>query len=340
MALFNRRTGIAFAIVALAAVGGIALRHLLQPPQLPAGFAAGNGRLEATEFDIATKIAGRLIAVVAHEGDDVRAGQALARLDTGDLDAALREAQAQLQRAVETEQQSHAQVRQLESQYGLARKTLERSRAVAAKGLIAKETVDQHEAQMQSAAAALDAARFGVRSAAAAIAAAQATAERVQVNIVDSTLLAPINGRVLYRLVEPGEVLPAGGKVLTLLDLSDAYMPIFLPAEQAGRVRMGADARIVFDALPKVSVPAKVSFVAARAQFTPKEVETRSEREKLMFRVKVQINPALLQEYAELVKTGVPGVAYVRLEPEAVWPAWLPPPVTHKTHSTLELGAH
>jgi HlyD family secretion protein len=147
----------------------------------------------------------------------------------------------------------------------------------------------------------------------------------VQVNIVDSTLLAPVNGRVLYRLVEPGEVLAAGGKVLTLLDLSDAYMPIFLPAEQAGRVRIGADARIVFDALPKISVPAKVSFVAPRAQFTPKEVETRTEREKLMFRVKVQIDPALLTQYSDLVKTGVPGVAYVRLDATANWPSWLPP---------------
>ena len=131
------------------------------------------------------------------------------------------------------------------------------------------------------------------------------------------------DGGTGYRLAEPGEVLPAGGKVLTLLDLTDVYMTIFLPTSQVGRVNLGAEARIIFDAAPEYVVPASVSFVAPRAQFTPKEVETHSEREKLMFRVKVRIAPELLQQHIEKVKTGVPGVAYVRLDPAAEWPQQL-----------------
>lgn len=121
-------------------------------------------------------------------------------------------------------------------------------------------------------------------------------------------------------MAEPGEVLAAGGKVVTVLDLTDVYMTIFLPTEQAGQVKIGAEVRLVFDALPDVTVPARVSFVAPGAQFTPKEVETQTEREKLMFRIKVKIDPGLLVNHLEHVKTGVPGVAYVRLDPLAEWP--------------------
>ena len=118
---------------------------------------------------------------------------------------------------------------------------------------------------------------------------------------------------MLYRLAEPGEVLAAGGKVLTVLELTDVYMTIFLPTALAGRIAVGSEARIVLDAVPQYVIPATVSFVAARAQFTPKDVETRTEREKLMFRVKVRIDPELLTKYRDQVKTGLPGVAYVRL---------------------------
>ncbi len=100
-------------------------------------------------------------------------------------------------------------------------------------------------------------------------------------------------------------------------------MTVFLPTGQAGRVRVGSEARIVLDATPEYRISAQVSFVAARAQFTPKAVETRSEREKLMFRVKVRIDPALLSEHIEKVKTGVPGVVYLRLDDDIDWPEGL-----------------
>ena len=327
MPVFNRRLGTALSILAIVVVGVAAFMgwRYLQPPKLPAEFAAGNGRLEATEYDIASKFAGRLLIVNVHEGDNVREGQILARIDTSDLEAALNEAQAQWLRAVAAEKQARALVKQRESDYVLARKTVERSRAIFAKGLVSREVVDQHEANFQSAAATLEAARAGINTAAAAIDVARAASERIKVNIADGTLRAPVSGRVLYRLAETGEMIGAGGKVLTLIDLTDVYMPIFLPADQAGRIHIGADARIVFDALPKITIPARASFVAPQAQFTPKEVETKTEREKLMFRVKVQIDRDVLMQHADLVKSGVPGVSYVRLDPNAPWPQWLPP---------------
>jgi HlyD family secretion protein len=111
--------------------------------------------------------------------------------------------------------------------------------------------------------------------------------------------------------------------VLNLVNVGDVYMTFYLPTAQAGRVAMGTEVRIVLDAVPQYVIPAKVSFVADVAQFTPKTVETEEERQKLMFRVKAQISPELLREYIQYVKTGLPGVAYVKLDPEAEWPAQL-----------------
>lgn len=125
-------------------------------------------------------------------------------------------------------------------------------------------------------------------------------------------------------------MLSAGGKAVTLLDLSEVYMEIFLPAQDAGRVRIGADARIRLDARPEYAARAKVSFVSPEAQFTPKQVETRNERDKLMFRVKLQVPPELIAPYIERVKTGLRGVGFVKLDDAVPWPADLdrpfPPP--------------
>ena len=121
-------------------------------------------------------------------------------------------------------------------------------------------------------------------------------------------------------MAQAGEVLAAGGKVLNLVDLSDVYLTFFLPEAAAGRVAIGAEVHLVLDALPQYVIPARVSFVASTAQFTPKTVETASERQKLMFRVRAQIDRALLQKHLAVVKTGLPGVAWLRLDPATPWP--------------------
>jgi HlyD family secretion protein len=142
----------------------------------------------------------------------------------------------------------------------------------------------------------------------------------IQVNIADNTLVAPRDGRIQYRLANVGEVLPAGGKVFTMLDTGYVYMDIYLPTLTAGRVRVGDDARIVLDAYPDDPMTARVTFVASQAQFTPKMVETQSERDKLMFRVRVRIESNRPERHAGSMTSGLPGVAYVRFDPKAAWP--------------------
>ncbi|MAT66105.1 MAG: efflux transporter periplasmic adaptor subunit [Gammaproteobacteria bacterium] len=305
----------------IVAVVAVAVWYLMPDgDELPVHIASGNGRIEATEVDIATRIPGRLESFSVREGDLVEAGQVLAIMDTDELQARMAAGRANLHQAEQARHLAEAVVAQRESERRYAHSELARMETLVDRGHASREQLDRARTAAETADAALQAARAQVASAEAGIEAAREAIHQIQTKIDDSQLTTPVGGRILYRLAEPGEVLAAGGKVATVLDVTDVYMTIFLPTAQAGRVRVGSDARIILDALPDYVVPAEVSFVAAEAQFTPKSVETRSEREKLMFRVRIRINPDLLRAYRDRVKTGVPGEAYVRLNESLPWP--------------------
>lgn len=336
-------------VVLLVAGAGYLGWQWLRPPALPPGFASGNGRIEAVDIDIAAKLPGRIKDILVREGDIVREGQVLANIDTRVLDAQLRETQAALEQAriaIETARSQVVQrkaekvaalalVSQRRTEVDSARRRVARSEELAPKGATAQQVLDDDRARHEGAKAALSAAEAQVAAADAAIGtaesqvvgaqaaqvAAQATIDRIQADIDDSALKAPRPGRVQYRVAQAGEVVGAGGKVMNMVDLSDVYMTFFLPTEAAGRVGIGSEVRLVLDTAVQYVIPAKITFVADVAQFTPKTVETSVERLKLMFRVKANIEPALLEKYVDHVKTGLPGMAYVRTDSKAEWPA-------------------
>lgn len=307
-------------LAALFAGGGYIAWRKFSPPPLPAGIAKANGRIEAERVDVATKLAGRLKEVLVKEGDTVTKGQTLAVMDTAELEAQMNDAKATAVQAERQLDQAIALLAQRKSELTLAGQELDRSEKLAVKGYTPREVVEQRTSAKLTAEAAVNSATAQIDLAKANIESATARVARIQTYLDDSILTAPRSGRVQYRLALPGEVLAAGGKVLTLLDVTDVYMTVFLPTSEAGRLPIGAEARIIFDAVPQYVVPGYVSFVATEAQFTPKYVETQSEREKLMFRVKVQLPPDILEKYTAWVKTGVPGVAYIRLSPSVTWP--------------------
>ncbi len=289
------------------------------------GFVSGNGRIEATEIAVATKLAGRVQDILVAEGDFVKAGQPVARMQIDGLQAQREEAVARLQQAQLAISSSQVQVAQRESDYqaalavvaqresdlDTASRRLPRSEQLAREGFFSSQLLDDD----------IGASRTQVTSAEANVRALEATLARIDVELADSELKAPRDGRVQFRVVQPGEVVGAGARVLQLVDLSDVYMTFFLPETVAGRVALGSEVRIVLDAAPGFVIPATVSFVASTAQFTPKTVETASERQKLMFRVRAQIDKALLLRHQEQVKTGLPGVAWLRVDPAVEWPA-------------------
>jgi len=294
-----------------------------QPPPIPNGIAWSNGRIEAQEIDISTKFAGRIAELFANEGDAVAAGQVVARMDTKDLEASLAKAEAQVKLAEQALGEARAGLEQQQSQLVLAKAEFDRAAALLQRGNTTMQIYDQRRQALDAANAGVNAATARVGQAERALDAARHDVELLKINIADNTLIAPRPGRIQYRIANVGEVLPAGGKVFTMLDISDVYMDIYLPTLEAGRAKVGDEARIVLDAYPDFPAPAKVSFIATQAQFTPKAVETKSERDKLMFRLRVRVDAALLQRYASEVRTGLPGIAYVRIDPSVAWPAWL-----------------
>ena len=347
--LLRRFAIISLAIVAIVAGRWAWLTHHEAP--LPDGIIVGNGRLEAIQVDVATKFAGRIAEILLDEGDAVAVGQVVARMDTTSLQAQLREAQAQVEQAksakltavdMVSERQTakataDALVPERQSELAIAQQQFDRSKALLATGAVPQQQLDLDKnkldgtiaqlaaakSQVDEARTAIDVARSQVLGAESSLQAAVATTERIKSDLADSALKAPRPGRVQHRLAQPGEVLGEGGKVLELIDLTDVYMTVFLPETVAGSLAVGGEARLVLDADPIYVIPARVSYVASEAQFTPKTVETSNERQKLVFEVKVHIDPELLAKYGPLVKVGLPGVAYVRIRNDAAWPATL-----------------
>jgi HlyD family secretion protein len=341
------RGGIALVLV----LTGVVLWYLMKPAGLPDGIVSGNGRIEGVEVDISAKTSARIRDIVANEGDFVKAGQVVAHMDIDVLKAQHSEAQAQYAQALNAVGTAQSQVAQRESEraaslaglrqrqaeLNAARKRLGRSETLAREGATPVQERDDDEAQTEGASAAVEAARAQLAATEAAIGtarsqvigarsqvdAARATIERIDADIRDSDLKAPVDGRIQYRVAQPGEVVAGGGRVLNLVNLGDIYMTFFLPETVVGRIAMGTEVRIVLDAAPNYTIPATISFVADVAQFTPKTVETASERQKLMFRVKARIDPNLLRKHLAQVKTGLPGMAYVRADPKIAWPASL-----------------
>jgi HlyD family secretion protein len=344
-----KKLAVVGAIVVLGLVAYLVWKNMNQPDTQ--ALVSGNGRIEATEINISSKLSGQLEEILVQEGDFVEPGQVLARIKVSALEAQLREVQAQQRQAqdgiataeaqvamrISEKAAAAAMVEQRETELVAAKNRLARTEILAKDGAVSKQQLDDERADVKSVAAVLSAARAQVDSAQSAIVAARsqvssahsqvdaikATIERINFDIEDAQLKAPLKARVQFLVAQPGEMIAAGGRVMNLIDLSDVYMTFFLPETVAGRIAIGTEVRIVLDAAKKVVIPAKVSFVADTAQFTPKTVETESERQKLMFRIKAKIDPVLLQKYIQQVKTGLPGVAYIKIDENAPWPAFL-----------------
>jgi len=317
------RYSLLFLILVAAATGGYA--WLRTKTALPPGVVAANGRLEADQIDIATRFAGRVAQLLVDEGDMVRAGQVVAMMDVRDLAASLKKAQSLAEQARQVLNEAQANVAQQQTQLTLAKQELDRTAALVPRGVATIELLDQRRQQLGAATAGLNAANARVAVAEHALAAAQHDIELYEVNIADNALAAPRDGRIEYRIANVGEVVPAGGKVFTMLDTGYVYMDVYLPTAEAGRIRLGSDARILLDAYPAHPIPAKVVFLATHAQFTPKTVETKDERDKLMFRLRVRIDPDRLRDRAEAVRSGLPGMTYLRVDPNVPWPSNLQP---------------
>ncbi|RKG53499.1 HlyD family efflux transporter periplasmic adaptor subunit [Corallococcus sp. AB011P] len=316
-------------LVALAIVAFIGFKYWKgKKSALPEGIVSGNGRIESKLADVSAKEPLRVREVLVNEGDLVKPGQVLVRLDTTTLESSLAEANANVAATQEKLAVAEAGIVKQKSEIELATIEAERARRLVAQGAGSQRDVDVRTSQLETTRASLAEAEATLKTSREEIAVARANAATIQTRINDATLKSPVTGRVLYRLAEPGEVLSPGGPALTLVNLEDVFMEIFLPASEAARVKIGSEARLTVDFEPNRSIPGYVSFVSPEAQFTPKQVETKSEREKLVFRLKLQVPRELASRYVERIKTGIRGVGYVKVDPDAAWPSRLQNVVT------------
>ncbi|MES2913560.1 MAG: HlyD family efflux transporter periplasmic adaptor subunit [Pseudomonadota bacterium] len=288
--------------------------------RLPAGLVSSNGRIEAAGVDVATEIAGRVTEIAVNEGDRVARDQIVARLDAATAEAAVNRAEAEAERAGQAVAVAEAALAAQEADLTFARLEFDRTAALADADVASHRAHQLSQQALAAAEAGLASRTAGVAEATAAVRAAEAALDSTRIALGRTVIAAPVAGTVLYRLVETGAVIPAGGRIVTLLDLSDVTMTVFLPAGDAGRLVLGDEARVILDAMPETVVPMTVSFVSPDAQFTPKTVETDAERERLMFRIELRAPADLGERLGGRPVSGLRGVAYLRTDPGAVWP--------------------
>jgi HlyD family secretion protein len=326
--------GLAFTIVdcgvgdnhALVSAQAQPLRKLiarLRGQTLPAGIVKAEGRTEATEVDVSSKYPGQLAEISVDEGTDVTIGQPIARVSSPEFEAQLRAARSDLQSAEQALTAAEADIASRKAALEFAKSDFERGQKLMKSGFITKQQFEERQRNYDAADAAVQNMTARRDEAQKSIEIARAKLQQIQSMIQDLNIVSPRNGRVEYKLKRVGENVAAGEPIVTVLDLTDVYMVIFLSSADAGRLVMGDEARVVLDAVPDYVIPAEVSFVASDSQFTPKTVETQDERKKLMFRVNLRIDRQVLQTYYGRVETGLRGAGFVLTSRDAKWPAEL-----------------
>ena len=282
-----------------------------------------NGRLEFARIDIAVKNPGRIVELSVHEGEHATAGQILAKQDDAELNAQLAGARAQRAEALGAIAGAQAELKAHQSSEALAKLEETQTQGLYQKKLVSDVELQRRQLALRSETAAVAAAAAELAQAKTSLEESDAAISRLEVQLGETVIRTPVGGRIEYKVIENGAVLPPGGRVATLLDPTDVYMTVFLGSKIAGKLRVGDEARIVLDGLEEQPIPATVSFISPEAQFTPKFVETASERDKLVYRIKLQIPAAVAAQYEGELKAGATGNGYVRLQANGRWPTLL-----------------
>jgi HlyD family secretion protein len=310
-------------VVVAAAAAALYWWQLQRADALPAYIVKTNGRLEFARIDIAVKSPGRIVELSVHEGERATAGQVLARQDDAELKAQLVGAHAQRAEALGAITRAQAEFRAHQSGEALAQLEETQTEGLYHKKLVSDVELQRRQLALRSETAAVAAAAAALTEAKTSLEGADAGISRLDVQLGETVIRTPVGGRIEYKVIENGAVLPPGGRVATLLDPTDVYMTVFLGSKVAGKLRVGDEARIALDGLEEQPIPANVSFISPEAQFTPKFVETASERDKLVYRIKLQIPPAVAAQYEGQLKAGATGNGYVRLQANGPWPTIL-----------------
>jgi HlyD family secretion protein len=325
------RRRIVIPIVALGAIA-LVLKLTVFADDGANGALAASGTVEATDAELGFQLPGRIEAILVREGDRVTAGQELARLDRAELDARRQQAQAQLAAAhavlseltagarSEEVAQAREALRAATERYADARRDRDRTQRLFEGGAISQEVSDKARLALEVATSQRDQAQQQVQlvetgprheridAQRAVVAQAEAAVRQIDAALANAVIRAPFAGVVTVKDREPGETVGAGAPVLTVMNLEDRWVRIYIREDRVGAVHLGQEAVITADTYPGKTYRGTVAFIASQAEFTPRNVQTTEERVKLVYAVKVRIT----QDSTYDLKPGIP--ADVRLQ--------------------------
>lgn len=286
---------------------------------LPQGLTKTNGRLEMNLIEAATLYPGRIEETLVQEGDEVKKDDILVKMANTETQAQLHIAEAARQRGKEAANRASAETEAYQQKMNLAALDYQNAVHLRKEQLISVSELKKRKLALSAVKAQVAAAKAAIQEAKAAQQEAQANIDRIHGVEEDFSIKAPLSGRVESRLVEVGDVIAQGTKVVTILDYHQVFMNVYLSTASIANISLDDEARIVLDNINAV-FPARIKYISSKAQFTPKYVETEAEREKMRYRVKLLLPEKVAIKYQKLLKNGLTGVAYVRIDPKQPWP--------------------
>ncbi len=311
-----------FVFLLMTGIGGCGNSHK--------GVIEASGTLEAVEVNVSAKVPGQLQQMLVQEGSQVNAGDTLAILDHSTMELQLKQAQAGVDLAdaqyqllvngarVEDVRQAEEAIRQIESSAKNARDDYERMRELYKSKSVSKKQYDDAESRYTITKAQLSSAKQNLQkmqsfarpedldAAKARLNQAKANADLIRKQIVDAYILAPVPGTVTHKPVEVGELVGAGTIIATISRLEKMNLMIYVGEQELGKVKLNGSADIVIDTYPGKSFPGQVIYISPTAEFTPKNVQTKEDRTKLVFGVKLEV-----ENKDGALKSGMPADAYI-----------------------------
>ncbi len=325
--MIKRSAAILLVVVSAAACGHRAAKNVI----------SASGTIEAIEVDVASKVAGQILDLAVDEGARVKPGDLLATVDHATADIQLRQAEAGVDLAQaqlvllrngarqEDIQQAESAVTQAEANLRVAQDDAKRMRELAKTGSVTPKSRDDADARLTVAEAQKSAAdetlkklrRLArpeeIQAQEARVGQARAAADLLAKMIADCTIAAPVAGTVTHKAVEAGELVNPGSTVVTVSELDSVYVMIYLTEQEIGRVRLGDAVEVQIDAFPDKAFSGRITYISPEAEFTPKNVQTKEDRVKLVFGVKV-----VIENREGLLKPGLPADAVIRVPADRV----------------------
>ena len=288
--------------------------YFFKKQEKPRGLLILHGRVEGKEINIGSKVQGRIIRLYKSESDPVKKGELLAELRPDEYLAMLSSAQKEVQAAEETVLMAQSYLLKSQAKLEQAKIDLERYRALFQEGLVSKRDFEIAELNYISALSELKVNEKYVAQAKAKQSSALQRLKEVEVSYRETKIYAPADGVILSRVAEEGEVVNPGQVIYTMVDLNKLYIKVYIPEPELGKVKLGQQARVYVDAYPDRYFNGTLTRVYEQAEFTPKNVETKDERVKLVFGAEVSVeNPE------GLLKPGMPADVVLKIDPKAEW---------------------